>query len=160
MTVLALLAVPVIAGAALLPRRRCKPVTLLALVTLAQVFLHESMRSLATPVPDHLSAHTAHLSAASAMGGDAVAHGYGWSGTMKTAHVVAIVGTALLLAHGEQALARLARWLLPTPPRLPRLPVCGPRMAVAPVDVLGSRPSLATSGSGLRGPPLIVAAIA
>ena len=52
------------------------------------------------------------------MGGDAVAHSHGWSGAMKAAHVVAIVGTALLLAHGEQAPRRLARWLLPAPPRL------------------------------------------
>jgi hypothetical protein len=79
---------------------------------------------------------------------------------MLAAHALATLGTALVLARGEQALWALAAWLrplvqLPAPTTIqpPRAPAPGPAPAVLPRMVRGGRrlPSR-------RGPPALVPA--
>jgi hypothetical protein len=151
-TVLALLAIPVIVAAVALTGRRCGPVLLVGSMAAAQVVLHETLVALTAQVPGDMAGQMSAASA-SAMGGHAVAHTDGWSVTMTAAHVVATLVTALLLARGEQALWQLVSRLLPTLPCIPRLLACGPRQAPVLLGVPASRPSLVSGGSGLRGPP-------
>ena len=157
-TVLALLAVPVIMVAVALTGRRCGLVLMVGSMAAAQLLLHETLVALTTQVPGDMAGQ---MSAATASTmGHAIAHTDGWSVTMTAAHVVATLVTALLLARGEQALWQLVSRLLPTLPCIPRLLACGPRQAPVLLSVPALRPSLVSGGSGLRGPPAhLIAAI-
>jgi hypothetical protein len=170
--VLASLALPLTVAAVILTSRRCGPLLLLGSLAAAQVLLHKSLMALAAHGPGDLAPsglgghHGMHAvlsgptSAPSTTAMDSVMGGVpmpgvgGWSVTMTAAHVVATVVTALLLARGEQALWQLVSRLLPTLPCVPRLLSCGPRQAPVLLSVPALRPSLVSSGSGLRGPPV------
>jgi len=170
--VLATLAIPLTTAAVILTSRRCGPLLLLGSLAAAQVLLHETLMALAAATPGdltpaglggHHGAHavlsgpmSAHPTSAmdSMMGGVLMPGAGGWSVTMTAAHMVATVVTALVLARGEQALWQLVSRLLPTLPRIPRLLSCGPRQTPALLSVPALRPSLVSSGSGLRGPPV------
>lgn len=176
--VLASLTVPLTMAAVFLTSRRCGPWLLLGSLAAAQVLLHEALMAFAGHGPSDLtsagvgahhrmhallsgpmSAHSA-SSMDSGMGGVPMPGAGGWSVAMTAAHVVATVVTALLLARGEQALWQLVSRLLPTLPCIPRLPSCGPRQAPVLLSAPALRPSLVSSGSGLRGPPMGVVATA
>src|SRR6185436_4647109 len=159
-------------GRRVLDQSPCGPWLLLGSLAAAQVLLHEALMAFAGHGPSDLtsagvgahhrmhallsgpmSAHSA-SSMDSGMGGVPMPGAGGWSVAMTAAHVVATVVTALLLARGEQALWQLVSRLLPTLPCIPRLPSCGPRQAPVLLSALALRPSLVSSGSGLRGPPV------
>jgi hypothetical protein len=70
------------------------------------------------------------------------------------------VVTALLLARGEQALWQLVSRLLPALPSEPVVVGCRPLRIPALVSVPALRPSVASSGLGLRGPPVRLVAAA
>lgn len=174
MMVLSALMVPLTVAALVLTARRCGPVLLLGSLTAAQLLLHETLMALtphpaAEMFPTEMGAHhgaqalvSGQVSAhsASAMSGAAVAGTEGWSVTMKTAHVLAILVTALLLARGEKALWQLAARLLPTLPGEPVLPRCTPPQPPVLVSLPALRPSVARGGPCLRGPPVRFAAAA
>ena len=152
MTVLAVLAVPVMVAAMALTGRRCGPVLLLASMAGAQVLLHETLEALTAQVPSDMAGQMSTASAA--MGGHAMAHAGGWSVAMTAAHVAATLVTALLLARGEQALWQLVSRLLPRLPGDPVVVGSRPRRAPALVSVPALAPSVASGGPGLRGPPV------
>jgi len=156
MTILAILAIPVSMAAMAVTARRCRPVLLLASMAGTQVLLHETLKALTAQVPGDMAGQ---MSTASAMGGHAMAHAGGWSVAMTAAHVVATVVTALLLSRGEQALWQLVSRLLPT---LPNEPVVVRHGCQTPalVGVPALPPSVASSGLGLRGPPVRLVAAA
>jgi len=151
MTILAILAVPVSMAAIAVTARRCGPVLLLASMAGTQVLLHETLKALTAQVPGDMAGQ---MSTASAMGGHAMAHAGGWSAAMTAAHVVATVVTALLLSRGEQALWQLLSRLLPTLPNEPVVVRHGCLQTPALVSVPVLPPSVASSGRGLRGPPV------
>jgi hypothetical protein len=171
MTVLGVLALPLVVAAAILTRRRCGRGLLLVSLAVAQVLLHEALMRFASHVPGGavhaaidgqygvhsmmsgpMSTHSA-SAMNGAMGGATLSGADGWTAMMTAAHVVATIVTALLLARGEQALWQLVTRLLPTLPCLPRLLSCGPRQSIVLLSVPALRPCLASGGSGLRGPP-------
>ena len=170
MTILALLAVPVSVAAVALTGHRCGPVQLLAAMTVAQVLLHQTLMALTVQAPGGMAGPMPPVSA-SAMGGHVMAQAEGWSVavadgwsvTMTAAHVAATVVTALLLARGEQALWQLGQLVSRLLPVLPSEPIVvgrGCLQTPALVSVPGLRPSVASSGLGLRGPPARFAAAA
>jgi hypothetical protein len=83
----------------------------------------------------------------------------GADGLMSAAHAAATLGTAVLVARGEQTLSALVAWLRPLV-RLPepvtivpaRVPGAAPTPLILPLDRLGRR--LPTR----RGPPAFVPA--
>jgi hypothetical protein len=157
MTVLALLAIPVAMAAVALTSRRCGLALLLGSMAAAQVLLHETLAALAPPVPSDMSDQ---MSAASAMGGHAMAQADGRSITMTAAHVVATAVTALLLARGEQALWQLVSRLLPALPGEPIAVGHERPQTPALASVPALAPSLVSGGVGLRGPPVRLVAAA
>jgi hypothetical protein len=157
MTILAILAVPVSMAAMALTARRCEPVLLLGSMAGAQVVLHETLMALTAQLPVDM---TGQMSPASAMAGHAMAQVGGWSVTMTAAHVVATAVTALLLARGEQALWQLVSRLLPALPSAPVVVGCRPLQTPALLSVPALAPSMASSGLGLRGPPVRLVAAA
>ena len=157
MTILAILAIPVSMAAMAVTARRCRPVLLLASMAGTQVLLHETLKALTAQVPGDMAGQ---MSTASAMGGHAMAHAGGWSAAMTAAHVVATVVTALLLSRGEQALWQLVSRLLPTLPNEPVVVRHGCLQTPALVSVPALPPSVASSGWGLRGPPVRLVAAA
>ena len=162
MTILAMLAVPVSVAAVALTGRRCGPVQLLGAMTVAQVLLHQMLMALTVQAPGDMAGPMPAVSA-SAMGGHVMAQADGWSVTMTAAHVAATIVTALLLARGEQALWQLGQLVSRLLPVLPSEPIAvghGCLQTPALVSVPGLRPSVASSGLGLRGPPARFAAVA
>lgn len=162
MLVLALLTGPLTLAAVVLTRRRCGSVLLVGALSAAQVILHETM-ALASHVPGDAfpvgpgAQHGAHALAS----GQVSTHwsgADGWSVTMKAAHVVATLVTALLLARGEQVLWRLASRLLPVLPSELLLVGGGPLRSAVLASVPALRPSVVSGGQGLRGPPVRLAA--
>lgn len=178
MTVLALLAVPLTLAAVVLTGRRCGPLLLLGSLTTAQVVVHESLMALT----EHSAAHSAvdifpaqmgvHHAAQFLVSGQVTAHSAAAMGSaavtgtevsslsMKAAHVLAALVTALLLARGEKALWQLACRLRPAMPG--QLLSVGRRPLQLPVLVSlpALRPLVARGGPGLRGPPVRFAVIA
>jgi len=168
MAVLALLAVPLMLGAVVLTSRRCGPVLLVGSLGATQVLLHEALMALtahsATDMfPADLGVHhaaqvlesgQASAHSAAVMAGTAAVGTEGSSVTMKVAHVLATLVTALLLARGEQALWQLAARLLPALPAEPVLVGCARLRSPALVSLPALRPSVALGGPGLRGPPV------
>jgi hypothetical protein len=159
MTILTLLAVPVSVAAMALTGRRCGPVMLLGSMTVLQVLLHHTLMALTGEAPAGMAGQMSAASA-SAMAGHATAHAEHWSVTMTAAHAAATVVTALLLARGEQALWQLVSRLLPTLPSQPVVVCQGCLQTQALVSVPAFRLSLASSGLGLRGPPVRLVAAA
>ena len=173
-TVLSLLAVPLMLAAGALASRRCGPVLLVGSLSAGQVLIHESLMVLtahsavdmfpAEPGAHHaaqaLVAGQGSVHSAAAMGGAAVAGADGSSVTMKAAHVLATLVTALLLARGEQALWRLATRLLPALPAEPVLVGCARLQPPTLLSLPALRPSVVSCGVGLRGPPERFAAAA
>jgi len=165
MTFLAILLVPVSVAAVALTGRRCGPLLLLGSMTTAQVLLHQTLMALTGQAPGGMAGQMSAASASamvspSAMGGHAMVQPEGWSVTMTAAHVAATAVTALLLARGEQALWQLVSRLLPSLPSQPVVVPHGCLRTPALVSVPASRPSVASSGMGLRGPPVRFAAAA
>jgi len=159
MTILALLAVPVTMTAMALTTRRCGPVLLLASMAAAQMMLHVTLKALTAQVPDDMAGQMS-AAFASAIGGHAMVHAGGWTAAMTAAHVGATVATALLLARGEQALWQLVSRLLPALPSAPVVVRHGCLQTPALVSVPALRPSVVSSGLGLRGPPVRLVAAA
>lgn len=161
----ALCAVAVVPVAALTRFRLSFPV-LAVLIGAGQAWLHWSFSALSAGTPmvpaSMVQAHTGH--AAPALPPEVVSSAMtvpsaGTDGLMFAAHAAATLGTALLLARGEQALSALAYWLRPLV-RLPepvtivpaRVPGPAPAPLILPLDRLGRR--LPTR----RGPPAAVPA--
>lgn len=161
--ILAALCALTILPVAVVTRFRLSLPVLAGLLGAGQAWLHWAFSALSDGTPFPLaSKHAGHASAAPApetFSAAMPAHAAGNDWQMFAAHAVATLGTALVLARGEQALSALAAWLrplvqLPAPTTIqpPRVP--GPRLApvVLPVDRLGRR--LPTR----RGPPALVPA--
>ena len=161
----ALCAVAVVPVAALTRFRLSFPV-LAGLIGAGQAWLHWSFSVLSAGTPmvpaPVLRGHAGHAAAAlppdvfpSAMPAAVT----GTDGLMLAAHAAATLGTALLLARGEQALSALASWLRPLV-RLPepvtivpaRAPGPPPAPLILPLGRLGRR--LPTR----RGPPALMPA--
>jgi hypothetical protein len=157
----ALCAVAVVPVAALTRFRLSFPV-LAGLIGAGQAWLHWSFSALSAgaPMVPAPVVHAGHAAAAlppevfpSAM------PAAGTDGLMLAAHAAATLGTALLLARGEQALSALASWLRPLV-RLPesvtivpaRAPGPAPAPLILPLGRLGRR--LPTR----RGPPAFMPA--
>jgi hypothetical protein len=138
---------------------RCSPVLLLASMAGAQVLLHETLMALTAELPVDMAGQMSPASA-SAMGGPAMAQADGWSVTMTPAHVVAAAATALLLARGEQALWQLVCRLLPALPSASVVVRQGCLQSLGLVSLPALRPSVASSGLGLPGPPVDLVAAA
>ncbi|MFK4299790.1 hypothetical protein ABH924_004976 [Arthrobacter sp. GAS37] len=148
---------------AMLTRFRLSLPVLAGLLGAGQAWLHWAFSALsdgAAPAGPLISGHTGHTPGAVAsqtVTAAMPAHAAASDWQMLAAHAVATLGTALVLARGEQALWALLAWLrplvqLPAPTTIqpPRVP--GPRVvpAIVPMDRLGRRlPSL-------RGPPVLV----
>ena len=155
---------------AVLTRFRLSFPVLAGLLGAGQLWLHWSFNALsAAPlaVPARMAgSHPGHAGAALPPGGLAgsfdasmAAPGAGMDAAMVAAHAVATLGTALLLARGERALAALASWLrplvqLPQPAAIVPARIPGPCTAhlILPLDRAGRR--LPTR----RGPPAPVPA--
>jgi hypothetical protein len=163
--ILAALCALTILPVAVVTRFRLSLPVLTGLLGAGQAWLHWAFCALsdgAAPAAPLVSGHTGHAPAALAPETFSAAmpvHAAGNDWQMFAAHTVATLGTALVLARGEQALSALAAWLrplvqLPAPTTIqpPRIP--GPRLApvVLPVDRLGRR--LPTR----RGPPALMPA--
>jgi hypothetical protein len=159
MTALAMLAVPLTVAAMVLTGRRCGPALLVGSMTAAQVLLHESLMALTAHVPHEMSGQMS-AGSAFAMGGNDMASADGWSVTMTAAHVVASVVAAMLLAHGEQAMWRLACRFLLRLPSEPTVVRCRPLPAPVLVCVPVLAPSVVSGGPGLRGSPARFAVLA
>ncbi|WP_427004995.1 hypothetical protein [Pseudarthrobacter sp. H2] len=161
----ALCAVAIVPVAALTRFQLSFPV-LAGLIGAGQAWLHWSFTALSAGKPmvpaQMVQSHTGHVASAvpaevfsSAM----TASSAGADGLMFAAHAAATLGTAVLLARGEQALSALAVWLRPLV-RLPepvtivpvRVPAPAPAPVILPLDRLGRR--LPTR----RGPPAFVPA--
>jgi len=161
----ALCAVAVVPVAALTRFRLSFPV-LAGLMGAGQAWLHWSFSALSAGASmvqaPTVQGHAGHAAAAlppdlfsSAMPATAA----GAEGLMSAAHAAATLGTAVLLARGEQALSALVAWLRPLV-RLPepvtivpvRVPGPAPAPLILPMDRLGRR--LPTR----RGPPAFVPA--
>ena len=155
---------------AVLTRLRLSFAVLAGLLGAGQLWLHWSFDALsAAPlaVPAGMAGtHPGHAAAAIPPGtldgsfdASMAGPGAGMDAAMVAAHAVATLGTALLLARGERALAALASWLrplvqLPEPATIVPARTPGPCTAnpVLPVDRVGRR--LPTR----RGPPAPVPA--
>jgi hypothetical protein len=152
---------------AVLTRFRLSFPVLAGLLGAGQAWLHWSFGALSAgmpaTVPEPMAhGHAGHAAAALApeIFSQAVpASAAGMDGLMFAAHAVATLGTALLLARGEQALSALAAWLrplvqLPAPHAIGPVRVPGPAPApvILPMDRPGRR--LPTR----RGPPAFVPA--
>jgi hypothetical protein len=138
---------------------------LAGLLGAGQAWLHWAFSALsdgAAPAAPLVSGHTGHAPVAAApesFGAAMPVHAAGSDWQMFAAHAVATLGTALLLARGEQALWALASWLrplvqLPEPRTIQPVRVSVPSLApvILPLDHLGRRlPSR-------RGPPAVVPA--
>lgn len=147
---------------AILTRFRLSFPMLTALLGVGQAWLHWSFDSLSTAAPmtgpaqlgsDH-GGHVAAALPAQAYHAVMPAPATGMETAMLAAHVVATLGTAVLLARGERALAALGSWFRPLlrrqePVGIAPLRVPGPCTAMPPLpqDRLGLR--LPTR----RGPP-------
>jgi hypothetical protein len=147
---------------AFLTRFRLSFPVLVGLLGAGQAWLHWSFGALSAARPASVPEPAAHDHAGHAAGAlaphvfDAVmpATSAGMDAAMFAAHAVATLGTALLLARGERALAALASWFRPL--------LCTPEtVAIAPAPVtwpfMASRTiPLARAGCRLparRGPP-------
>ena len=143
-----------------LVRRTLSTGAVLAVIGAGQILLHETFSALTTTtacVPasrGHFGAQQVHCAPA-----DVVVHAHGFSlaedPLMMLTHVIAVVVTALMLAHGEMALRLALRWLRPLA-ALPRLATYPPR---ADLPLLPERPtpnylSPLLDFRPLRGPPL------
>ena len=155
---------------AVLTRFRLSFAVLAGLLGVGQLWLHWSFDALsAAPlaVPARMAGtHPGHAAAAIPPGtldgswdASMAGPGAGMDAAMVAAHAVATLGTALLLARGERALAALASWLrplvqLPEPATIVPARIPGPCTAnpILPVDRVGRR--LPTR----RGPPAPVPA--
>jgi hypothetical protein len=161
----ALCAVAVVPVAALTRFRLSFPV-LAGLIGAGQAWLHWSFSALSAGAPmvpaPMAQGHAGHPAAAlppDVFSSDMPATAAGADGLMFAAHAAATLGTALLLARGEQALSALVAWLRPLV-RLPepativpaRVPGPAPAPLILPMDRLGRR--LPTR----RGPPAFVPA--
>jgi hypothetical protein len=171
----ALCAVTLIPVAALTRFRLSLPL-LVALLGAGQAWLHWAFSALAAGTPGTpatpgmqrttpetvVSGHAGHAElfpAPETFSAAMPAHTAGADGLMFAAHALATLGTALLLARGEQALWALASWLrplvkLPEPRTIQpvRVPVPSLAPVILPLDRLGRRlPSR-------RGPPAPVLA--
>ncbi|MFF2246752.1 hypothetical protein ACFVTM_21585 [Arthrobacter sp. NPDC058130] len=157
---------------AVLTRFRLSFAVLAGLLGGGQLWLHWSFDALsAMAVPARMAgSHPGHAAAAmppgtldgtldASMAVPVAGPGAGMDGVMFAAHAVATLGTALLLARGERALAALASWLRP----LVQLPEPA---TVVPARVPGPCPATlvlpaARAGRRLparRGPPVPVPA--
>jgi len=116
----ALCAVTMVPVAALTRFKLSLPV-LIGLVGGGQAWLHWAFDAMSAETSTAvstatLSGHTGHAPAPlnhEALMMSAPAHGAAPDGLMFAAHAVATLATALLLGHGERALAALADWLSP-----------------------------------------------
>lgn len=158
----ALCAVTMVPVAALTRFRLSFPV-LTGLIGAGQIWLHWAFSTLSIGAPAGvppalLSGHAGHAAATLGHGSLAAAvptHTAAPDGLMLAAHAVATLGTALVLARGEQALGALADWLRPLlrqpepatilPARVPG--ACLMATALAPTRLGVRLPSR-------RGPPL------
>jgi len=160
---------------------------MLAVLATSQLVLHQAFATLSVTVPsvsmpagmhDHTQSSQAQAAAilqsvalapagSPALSGmDLMHHGMGtgspMSGWMLAAHGAATLATALLLAHGENALWALANWLRPlyrSPAAVLRLPARQARPAVPPLP-LPSLPWRNVRPDTRRGPPLSTAVFA
>jgi hypothetical protein len=106
---------------AVLTRFRLSFPALAGLLGAGQLWLHWSFGALSTAAPlsgpaRMTTGHTGHTAAAVApemLEKSMAAPSAGMGAAMFAAHAVATLGTALLLARGERALAALASWLRP-----------------------------------------------
>lgn len=172
----ALFAVTMIPVAALTRFRLSLPI-LVALLGAGQAWLHWAFSAFAAGTPGTAGApgsqglqgatpeplvhghagHTVLFPAPETFGAVMPAHAAGADGLMFAAHALATLGTALLLARGEQALWALASWLrplvqLPEPRTIQPVRVPSLAPVILPLDRLGRRlPSR-------RGPPAPVPA--
>lgn len=151
-TILAVLAFPIAVASVALTGRRCGPVLLLGSMATAQILLNKTLRALTDHFPGDMAGEVSE-SSAWAMGGQTMAGADGGSPTMKAAHVVATVVTALLLAHAEQALWQLVCRLLPALPSEPVVVGRRPLWTPAFLSLPALAPSVVSGGPGLRGPP-------
>lgn len=139
-------------------------VTMVALLGAGQIALHEAFTALGPIVAaahgtsHHLGTETPPLALDSAS-----AHVHELSGTfgalMLMAHVIAIIGSAVLLAKGEDALWQLAVWLRPllALPTLVFRPDAGASpIAVGAPGVYIPRPWRNLRQDSRRGPPAVV----
>jgi hypothetical protein len=123
---------------AVLTRFRLSFPALAGLLGVGQLWLHWSFGALSAPssvalparLAGHHPGHAAAAVPAEMLEGSMAVPAAGMGGAMFAAHAVATLGTALLLARGERALAALGAWLRP----LVQLP---DPVAVVPVRVPG-----------------------
>ncbi|WOH19410.1 hypothetical protein IRJ34_03540 [Paenarthrobacter sp. GOM3] len=160
---IALMALTALAST-LATRFKLNVVTLVTLLGAGQIALHEAFTALgpivaaAPGTSHHLGAETPPpaLDIASA-------HVHELSGTygalMPMAHAIAVVGSAVLLAKGEDALWQLASWLRPllALPTLVFRPDAGASpIAVGALNVFIPRPWRNLRQDSRRGPPAVV----
>lgn len=161
----ALCAITIIPVAAL--TRFCLSLPVLAgLLGIGQLWLHWAFSALslgasATAHPALLTVHAGHpgLSPAPAAFGTLLPVDAAPAGLMLAAHSVATLGTALLLARGEQALGFLASWLQPLllqPERVAVLPAAVASPCPEPALLPATHPGLRLPSR--RGPPAFAAA--
>ncbi len=160
----ALCALTVLPVAVMTKVRLSLPV-LAGLLGAGQAWLHWAFHALSDGTPSGVtvvSGHAGHTPAIltpEAFSAAAPAHAAVNDWHMFAAHAVATLGTALVLARGEQALSALGAWLRPLVQLLApatiqpaRVPGPCPAPAVLPVDRLGRRLP------ARRGPPVLVRA--
>lgn len=165
--VLAALCALTIAPVAVLTRFRISFPVLAGLLGAGQAWLHWSFCALSTVTPGAVpepaahghAGHTAVALAPEIFSASVPAPVAGADALMFAAHAVATLGTALLLARGERALAAVSSWFLalvqlPEPCTIVPVRVPDPSAATPslPIDRLGRR--LPTR----RGPPAFVRA--
>jgi hypothetical protein len=160
----ALCALTIVPVAAVTRFRLSMPV-LTGLLGAGQLWLHWAFCALssATPVivPESMAhGHAGHTVLAPELFGAAVmTHSAGYDWQMFAAHTVATLGTALVLARGEQALSVLASWLRPLaqlPPSCVIVPARIPGPCVAPIAL--PRDQLVRRMPERRGPPALLPA--
>lgn len=144
----------------LLTARKRSTAALIAVLGGGQFVLHRAFEAFAAPVgcvgaPAAHVHHVAHLSMSCAGSG---AHQMAGAGglLMLAAHILATIGTSVVLARGEAAFWTMAAWLRP----LVRLPVVPAPATVPAAPLPGRRPVAAPHWRSLRlpslrGPPVV-----
>ncbi|MDI2033297.1 hypothetical protein [Paenarthrobacter nitroguajacolicus] len=158
---LALLALTALAST-LATRFKLSFVAMAALLGSSQVLLHEAFTALA-PVGGAAPNGTHHLETVPLPSLDPAAHLHELGTTlgvlMLIAHIAATVGSAIVLAKGEDALWQLAAWLRPLvslPTLLFRPDAGASPVAVGAPDVFIPRPWRNLRQDSRRGPPAVV----
>lgn len=166
-TILAALCAVTMVPVAALTRFRLSFPVLTGLIGAGQIWLHWAFSALSVGAPAAvpsalLSGHASH--AAATLGHEswavaAPAHAAAPDGLMLAAHAVATLGTALVLARGEQALGAVADWLRPLlgqPEPAITVPARVPGACLAAAVLPPTRPGVRLPAR--RGPPLFAPA--